>query len=119
MNSADYFQRRLDEKRRLTVPAELRAEFASGVVVTHGFGKYLHLYSKDVWLNEVEPALRGDILDERVADLNVRFRLGKTEQRLDDKQGRIALDQSQLEYAGIDREVMAVRSGKYWRLMAG
>ena len=101
MATVDYFQRKLDDKRRLTIPAEVRAEFASGVVVTRGFGKYLHLYSVEVWNQTVEPALRGDILDERVADTNVRFRMGKIESDLDLKQGRFTLEQHLLEYAGI------------------
>ncbi len=74
----DYFERKLDSKRRLTIPTELRNEFASGVVVTRGFKNYLHLYPQQVWDREVEPSLAGSILDEAVADLNVRFRRGKT-----------------------------------------
>ena len=80
MATVDYFERKLDDKRRLTIPPELRDKFASGAVVTRGFGKYLHLYPKDVWDNLVEPRLAGDILDERIADLNVQFRMGKVEQ---------------------------------------
>lgn len=118
MATVDYFQRKLDEKRRLTIPAELRAEFASGVVLSRGFQKYLHLYPKSVWDEQVEPELKGSILDERTADLNVRFRMGKTEAGLDQKQGRITIEQHLLDYAGINREVMAVRAGRYWRLMA-
>ena len=37
----------------------------------------------------VEPQLQGNILDERIADLNVQFRMGKIEGCIDDKQGRI------------------------------
>jgi MraZ protein len=118
MAKVDYFQRRLDNKRRLTIPTELRDELASGVVVTRGFGKYLHLYPKKVWEEELEPQLRGDMLDERIADLNVRFRTGKVEAELDKKQGRVMLEQSLLGYAGIDKEVVAVRVGTYWRLQA-
>lgn len=114
----DYFERKLDDKRRLTIPAELRSEFASGVVVSRGFQKYLHLYPKSVWDEQVEPQLQGNILDERTADLNVRFRAGKSENPLDEKQGRITLEQHLLDYAGIGREVVAVRAGRYWRLMA-
>lgn len=114
--TVDYFERKLDDKRRLTIPAELRAEFAGGVIVTRGFGDYLHLYPKIVWDNDVEPALNGSILDERIADLNVKFREGKTEAVLDDKQGRITLEQHLLDFAGITRDVTAVRAGKYWRL---
>ena len=118
MSKVDYFERRLDDKHRLTIPAELRAEFADGVVITRGFGQYLHLYPKNVWDEEMEPALTGGILDERVADLNVKFRTGKSEAVLDAKQGRITLEQHLLDYAGITADVVAVRAGKYWRLTA-
>lgn len=118
MATVDYFERKLDDKRRLTIPAELRDEFASGVVATRGFGKYLHLYSKSVWDELAEPALSGDILDERLADLNVKFRKGKTEGALDSKQGRISIEQHLLDYAGIDRDIEATRAGRYWRIEA-
>lgn len=118
MTQVDYFQRRLDDKRRLTIPTELRETFASGAVITRGFGTYLHLYPKDVWYNMVEPRLAGDILDERTADLNVQFRMGKVEQSLDGKQGRITIEQHLLDYAGITRGVAAVSVGNYWRIIA-
>lgn len=118
MATVDYFERKLDEKKRLTIPVELRGEFVSGVVITRGFKKYLHLYSKEVWDEQVEPALKGSILDEQTADTNVQFRTGKIEGPLDAKQGRILLEQHLLDYAGIDKEVVAVRAGQYWRLTA-
>jgi len=116
MATVDYFERKLDDKRRLTIPAELRDEFASGVVVTRGFGKYLHLYPKSVWDEQAEPALTGSILDERIADLNVQFRKGKTETALDTKQGRVSIEQHLLDYAGISRDIEATRAGRYWRI---
>ena len=116
MSKIDYFERKLDDKRRLTVPVELRAEFESGIVITRGFGQYLHLYPRVIWDKEMEEALAGDILDERTADLNDKFRTGKSEAELDSKQGRITLEQQLVEYAGIGQEVVAVRVGKYWRL---
>jgi len=115
--SIDYFERKLDDKHRLTIPTELRNEFASGVVLTRGFGQYLHLYPKTVWDREVESALGGNILDESVADLNVRFRRGKTEVELDQKQGRVSIEQHLLDYAGIGRELVAVRAGAYFRIL--
>lgn len=118
MSRIDYFERKLDDKRRLTVPSELRAEFEGGIVITRGFGEYLHLYPKAVWDEDMEAALTGDILDERVADLNVKFRSGRAETDLDAKQGRITFEQHHLDYAKIDREVVAVRAGRYWRLTA-
>jgi MraZ protein len=117
VSSIDYFERKLDDKRRLTIPSELRDEFASGVVLTRGFGNYLHMYPQNTWDNDVEPELKGNILDERVADVNVRFRRGKTSASLDMKQGRVTIEQHLLEFASIDRELVAVRAGAYWRVM--
>ena len=117
MSSVDYFERKLDDKRRLTIPSELRDEFASGVVLTRGFGDYLHMYPQTTWDNEVEPEMKGSILDERVADINVRFRRGKTAASLDLKQGRVTIEQHLLDFAGLDRELVAVRAGAYWRIM--
>lgn len=116
MAQIDYFERKLDDKRRLTIPAELRKEFESGIVITRGFQNYLHIYPQDVWDTEVEVALKGSILDEQVADLNVKFRRGKTADVLDQKQGRVTIEQHLLDYANIDREVVATRAGLYWRL---
>jgi MraZ protein len=113
----DYFERKLDDKRRLSLPPELRHEFASGVVITRGFKNYLHLYPKSVWDEQVEPQLTGNILDEATADLNVRFRSGKIEGNIDQKQGRFTIEQHLLEYAAIGRDIVGVRVGKYWRLM--
>jgi MraZ protein len=117
MATIDYFQRKLDDKRRLTIPAELRSEFAGGVVITRGFREYLHVYPKSVWDDDVEPLLKGNILDEQVADLNVQFRMGKTVGEIDAKQGRLIIEQHLLDYAGITKGVSAVRVGKYWRLL--
>lgn len=114
----DYFERKLDDKRRLTIPTELRDELSSGVVITRGFKNYLHLYASNVWDEQMEPALTGQILDERIADLNVSFRTGKTQMELDAKQGRIVVEQHLLDYAGIDRDIVMVRAGAYWRLSA-
>lgn len=86
--------------------------------MTRGFGTYLHLYPLDVWNNMVEPRLAGDILDETIADLNVKFRKGKIESSLDEKQGRITLEQHLLDYAKIKRDVAAVSVGQYYRIVA-
>lgn len=118
MATVDYFERKLDDKHRLTIPVEVRNEFKSGVVVTRGFGKYLHLYSQDVWDQKVEPELKGHILDEKTADLNVQFRTGKTFCELDEKQGRFTLESHLVEYADISKDVVATRAGDYWRLQA-
>jgi MraZ protein len=118
MATSDYFERKLDDKRRLTLPTEVRDEFKSGVVVTRGFKNYLHLYPKQIWDELVEPLLKGNILDEKTADLNVQFRMGKVDTVIDEKQGRFTIEQHLLDFANIDREIACVRVGDYWRVMA-
>jgi len=44
--------------------------------------------------------------------------MGKEESVIDQKQGRITIDQHLLDYAGIKHEVVAVRVGKYWRIQS-
>jgi DNA-binding transcriptional regulator/RsmH inhibitor MraZ len=44
--------------------------------------------------------------------------MGKTESSLDEKQGRLTIEQHLLDYAGITRDISAVRVGKYWRILA-
>ena len=83
--------------------------------LTRGFGDYLAPVPTTVWEREVEPALAGSILDERTADLNVRFRRGKTTAELDQKQGRVTIEQHLLEYAGIDQDR---RCGPRWCVLA-
>lgn len=87
-------------------------------MITRGFSNYLHVYPLHIWETLVEPELKGSILDERVADLNVQFRMGKSVQELDEKQGRIVIEQHLLDFAGISKGVVAVRAGQYWRLAA-
>lgn len=113
----DYFERKLDDKNRLTIPRELREELGNEVMITPGFGQYLHLYSKTVWENEMEVALNGDILDERIADLNVKFRMGKSTAKLDAKQGRVTLEAHQMALLDNTQQIVLVRAGKYWRIV--
>lgn len=112
----DYFERKLDDKNRLTIPPALRNELGKNVVITPGFGDYLHLYPESIWSTEMESALQGDILDEKIADLNVRFRAGKSVASLDSKQGRITLEAHQVAILGGKKQIVAVRAGKYFRL---
>jgi len=114
----DYFERKLDEKNRLTIPKQLRAEFGDNIIITPGFKNYIHVYPESVWNDEMEEALKGDILDETKADLNVRFRIGKTVAELDSKQGRITLEAHHMALLDGKKDIVAVRAGKYFRITA-
>jgi len=119
MTKADYFERKLDDKRRLTMPSDIREEFASGVVITRGFGKYLHIYPKIMWDRDIEKFASKIAWDDSdAADKIAKFRIGKSEVILDGKQGRVTFEKQQLDYAGINHDIVAVRIGEYWRIMS-
>jgi DNA-binding transcriptional regulator/RsmH inhibitor MraZ len=67
-------------------------------------------------LRESDKGLNHDNRFERSERL---LRLETIEAELDEKQGRITIEQHLLDYANIDRDVVAVRVGQYWRLIAG
>jgi DNA-binding transcriptional regulator/RsmH inhibitor MraZ len=122
-----YFRRKLDDKNRLTIPAELHAEFSGGkIIITKGFQDYLHLYSEKVWDEQFRAATKGRggeamplLFDEAVADQADALIEGMAETAMDKKQGRVTIDAELLKYAGFDknREVVATKLvGDYWRL---
>jgi DNA-binding transcriptional regulator/RsmH inhibitor MraZ len=123
-----YFRRKLDDKNRLTIPVELRADFEGGAVLTPGFDNYLHIYPKAVWENDMQAALSGSwkssdalpaIIDRDLADLTDQLTDGMVETQLDSKQGRITLDQDLLDYAKVASagEIVATKMpGGYWRI---
>lgn len=119
----DYFERKLDDKNRLTMPAEIRDEFTGGkVVLARGFDNTIFVYTQNRWSDSIEAGLRGDIMSEENFRLNMQLRAGKTEQTMDSKQGRIAIDQHLLDYAGVKKQITATRigssAGSYWAIKA-
>lgn len=114
----DYFEVKLDDKNRLTLPAEIRSEFEKGAILTFGFASYLHLYPAKVWHDDVEPTLAVGIFDEEGADNVAHIIRGKTLIEPDNHQGRITIKRHLAAYADIDKEVVGTKLGKYWRITA-
>ncbi len=118
------FERKLDDKNRLTIPVELRPEFEKGyIVLTKGYDNTLALYSQEYWENVIEPALEGDFRDVESFRLNRQIQSGQSKTSLDAKQGRITIEQRFLDHAGIKKNINAFRvktSGgrSYWAIEA-
>jgi division/cell wall cluster transcriptional repressor MraZ len=118
------FERKLDDKKRLTIPVEVRPEFANGyVVLTKGYDNTLALYSQKYWEEVIEPALEGDFRDIESFRLNRQIQSGQSRTHMDAKQGRITIEQRFLDYAGITKGVNAFRvktagNRSYWAIEA-
>ena len=125
------FKGKLDDKNRLTIPAELRSEFEGTLMITPGFDGSLHLYTENVWQKELEPALqvnpRGDdqtptILNQQLAAQADYFYSDLQVTRLDEKRGRITIDLDLVIRADLNevKDYKAIKmptgSGYYWRL---
>ncbi len=102
----------LDTKGRLTVPVKFREALASGAVVTRGYDKNLHLYTREAFeaLTQQLRALSPTDPNHR-ALLRLQFS-GANEADID-AQGRILLPGFLREYAALTGECLVVGVGEY------
>ena len=94
----------LDDKNRLTLPAKLRAAFADGVVVSRGLDGCLYAYPRAEWQRLADRIAALDPLGEDARSMRRHFFSGASQGELD-KQGRLVLSPTLIEYAGLEREV--------------
>jgi len=96
----------LDDKYRITLPANLRKELdVSSVVVTKGEDKCLWLYTVEKWENRFGDALKENTDPFSKMDRRVLRKFVGPSQVIDiDKSGRILLPESLREYANIAKD---------------
>ena len=94
----------LDDKNRLTLPAKLRAAFEDGVVVSRGLDGCLYAYPRAEWQKLADRIAGLDPLGEDARRMRRHFFSGASQGELD-KQGRLVLSPTLIEYAGLEREV--------------
>ena len=118
------FERKLDDKKRLTIPVEVRTEFVKGyIVLTKGYDQTLALYSQEYWEEVIEPALEGDFRDVESFRLNRQIQSSQSVMHMDAKQGRITIEQRFMDFAKITKAVNAFRvktagGRSYWAIEA-
>lgn len=104
------YERSLDEKGRLAIPAELRTGLGNGAVLTQGFDNCLCIYSAAKWDTLAQAA--DDLQDLRPeARLRARKLFSGAVPCEFDKQGRIGIPVFLREYAGISGEVTVAGAG--------
>ena len=94
----------LDDKNRLTLPAKLRAAFEDGVVLARELDGCLAAYPRAEWEKLVERITGLDSLREDVRRMKRHYFAGASPGELD-RQGRLVVPTTLLEYAGLSREV--------------
>jgi MraZ protein len=98
----------LDAKKRLNVPPRFRAAFSGGVVLVEALEPCVALYPPAGFEDFTERVLGNrNPLSPEYRNLARRF-VGRSFDTELDAAGRITLNQSLLDYAGIDKEVVVV-----------
>jgi MraZ protein len=101
------YERSLDEKSRVAIPAELRAGLGTGAVITRSFDNCLCIYPAARW--EVLASALDDLPQVRSeARILARSLFGGAVPCEFDRQGRIVVPAFLREHAGISGEVIIV-----------
>jgi len=101
------YHHNIDEKGRLIIPAKFREEIGNSFVVTRGLDGCLFVYSLVEW-EKIVNKLRTLPFTKKDARIFTRFFLSGATVCEFDKQGRINLMNSLIEYAGLKKECTVI-----------
>lgn len=104
------YHHNIDEKGRLTLPAKFREELGNEVIVTRGLESCLFLYTKVEW-DKIMKKLEKLPFTKKDARSFMRFFLSGATATEFDKQGRINLAQTLIQYADLKKECIIVGVG--------
>ncbi|MCH3964196.1 MAG: division/cell wall cluster transcriptional repressor MraZ [Clostridium sp.] len=97
----------LDSKNRIIIPSKFRQDLGNSFIITKGLDKCLYVYTTDQW-KILEDKLEKLPLTNKSARAFVRFFFSGANELSIDKQGRVLVPQSLLEYASIEKEVVSI-----------
>ena len=97
----------IDEKNRMIVPANLRAELGARCILTKGLDQCLYIYTTEDWDKQMEKISRLPESDPKVRAFIRHFCANACECEFD-KQGRIIIPQELKTYAGIEKDLVTM-----------
>ena len=101
------YHHNIDDKNRLIIPSKFREELGNEFVITRGLDGCLFVYSMDEW-NKVMNKLKTLPFTKKDARTFMRFMLSAASICEFDKQGRINLVNSLINYAEIKKECIII-----------
>ena len=101
------YHHNIDEKGRLIIPSKFREEIGASFVVTRGLDGCLFIYSLIEW-EKIVNKLKKLPFTKKDARTFTRFFLSSATVCQFDKQGRINLVNSLIEYAGLKKECVII-----------
>jgi MraZ protein len=97
----------IDEKGRVVVPKEFRDALKPTCVATKGQEKCLYVFTMDQWKEEHRQVSALPRSDPRARKLSRSFFSSASTKELD-RQGRLQLSKTLIDYAGLDSNVIVV-----------
>ena len=105
----DEYERQLDDRGRIILPAKIRDEIGSCVYITRSPSeKCLYIYAKEEWEALSEKLRSLPVTYDRNAAAFVRIFCGTATCCEVDKQGRISPGKRLCEFAGLEKDVVLV-----------
>lgn len=101
------YHHNIDEKGRLIIPSKFREDIGNSFVVTKGLDGCLFVYSLVEW-EKIVAKLKKLPFTKKDARTFMRFFLASATVCEFDKQGRINLVNSLIEYAGLKKECLII-----------
>lgn len=113
------FKVTLDEKGRISLPANLRKALTEGnLFITEGMENCLWVYTSDEWNNMINTIMENtDPFSEESRLLRRRF-IGPSQEVEIDKAGRIPIAQTLREFAGLSKDCVVMGQVKYIEIWA-
>lgn len=100
----------VDDKGRLTIPAKIRHEFESGIVLTVGLDDCLWGFTREGW-ERFSTKLSGLPAGMNNARALTRLFFSQASDNSLDRQGRVLIPENLREYAALDGEAVVVGVG--------
>jgi len=101
---------KLDDKGRLILPAKFRPALAGGLVMTRGQENCLFVMPLDEFRRMHDQLSKAPVTNKQSRDY-LRVLLSGASAELPDKQGRVSIQASLREYAGLTRDVAVIGAG--------
>ncbi|MBP3360504.1 MAG: division/cell wall cluster transcriptional repressor MraZ [Clostridia bacterium] len=105
----DEYERQLDERGRIILPAKVREKMGSAVYITRSPAeRCLHLYTEEEWESLSERMRALPVTYDKNAAAFVRMFFGTAASCEIDKQGRISVGKRLCEFAGLCKDIVLV-----------
>ncbi len=101
------YHHNIDDKKRMIIPSKFREDLGNKVIITRGLEGCLFIYSEAEW-NGIVSKLKALPFTKKDARSFVRFFLSGATIGEFDKQGRVVIPNSLVEYANLSKECVVI-----------